>query len=487
MGAAGFTVEEIDELLTRCQRSCKTCSLAKKKSTVNNTKYKMPLAIPSEFPQSTSSSVSLNFPSVSPSAINIRGARSEFPSILPSASSVTKMVGQKNISLLPKSACTDDPVYIDKYGFDCGFYRSRNLECSQLKHMGLSHMELQELIDACAATCRVDCPDEDVSTYDVDASEGLMVNENISCRDTPFYHDHRFGFSCRQYGYMSCGKLELEKIGLTEEEMDEVFHDCRKTCNKCSSKHNNLLNVLTHHSIEPPSRQANGYEKGVGYAEQLDNTVLMHTQQSELEHSLFGSFFNLDHKQSIILFSSLGGCSAVLILLAFSLLRKKLKSGTIDNMELSTDTHAEERIYKEYDLKKENRLEKEYDSEQTSGNEKKQEPEMNHELKKRYNSKRKHVFKKKIKRDKRTVEAEVKLGDFKVENDQSYIKNTDSSESSVAYSCIEASVGVNNIINIDSCSRKPNSARGKFGVQRTTSILPNLMDGIDENSMEDSD
>jgi len=179
-----FSLEEVEELMMRCKKTCNNCQLSRN---------------PSMWPSTTDTVI-------------LSQVRSEVhePSTEPRGSQTER--------------CSNDISFKDKYGFNCEFYR--HADCSQLEKQGFSKIDMDILVSACPDSCNTDCPHDTITSFD----------DNGLCIDNPNFRDSRYGLSCTQHDGITCEKLV--RIGFSEKIVKEIVAQCPYSCKKCPGMSN---------------------------------------------------------------------------------------------------------------------------------------------------------------------------------------------------------------------------------------------------------
>lgn len=106
-----------------------------------------PSGMPSHRPSTVSSSIASSMPSDKPSST---------PSLSPSSSPLPSLSPSLAPSTTPTEACHDNQSYRSPLNsFDCSDHS--DTDCFQWKYVGLSPADVEDLINNCPITCRIDC------------------------------------------------------------------------------------------------------------------------------------------------------------------------------------------------------------------------------------------------------------------------------------------------------------------------------------------
>mmetsp|Transcript_9660 Transcript_9660/g.21458 ORF Transcript_9660/g.21458 Transcript_9660/m.21458 type:complete len:1625 (-) Transcript_9660:290-5164(-) len=226
MSLIGFTQTEIHELITRCKKSCGTCQIFEEESHLQS---RSDLFLPS------------HFPSRNPLLLS---------SLVP-----TGLFGMS-------TPCHDDSSYRSRLNFACHIYAHGI--CNSLSKLGLILKEIYEIKYRCKKSCGT-CgiyekqsmsPSRHYSTqtldnhtktfisfpsylpsqafsssYSTKTIKKLSTSENdLMCKDDPFFLDQRYGLSCQQCNIV-CDKL-LD-TGYSYKEVQEITNHCKFSCRGC--------------------------------------------------------------------------------------------------------------------------------------------------------------------------------------------------------------------------------------------------------------
>uniref|UniRef100_A0A7S1FRD5 ShKT domain-containing protein n=1 Tax=Corethron hystrix TaxID=216773 RepID=A0A7S1FRD5_9STRA len=152
-------------------------------------------------------------------------------------------------SLKDGNMCSNDPLFIDKYGRSCEFYR--DIDCFRTETLGLSKDDIYDMRKACPSSCRIDCS----------KTEGfeLETKKLRICEDDISYLEPRFGLPCDKHRGVICDKLI--EIGYTEAEVKEITEKCKRSCRKCSTIDTSLYDVSNHNQLLNSTKTVNDYRK----------------------------------------------------------------------------------------------------------------------------------------------------------------------------------------------------------------------------------
>jgi len=243
MSEVGFIRSEVEELLTRCKKSCNTCWLSEVPSSFPSTVIPSdkPSLVPTNLPTLLPSNSPSNLPNDSPSTLptfqlSVEPTRSfKFPSAEPSFKPSVYTVSSFFPSSIQKkktsqsSQCLDNPSFTDKFGLSCAFYKHVN--CTGVHHIGLSESEVEELKNSCPESCHTECTKDKTEFIHLDVNH----ETDMPCEDDLLFRN-RFGLSCGEHSDLECDLLV--DIGFTQEETKEIIQKCRFSCKRCSKRNN---------------------------------------------------------------------------------------------------------------------------------------------------------------------------------------------------------------------------------------------------------
>jgi len=228
MVEVGFTLEQVNDLIIRCRKSCGSCMLPTKPPSSLLSKE---IVLSSNFP----SKVPSNAPSIIPS-ISFFLASSDRPSsqpiLIPSDQPVTRgiILSSSFHSKLSNKTPTIVPSISISLALNSVLPTPRPSRKPSIELFKPSFPPINSFINSI---------------------ETVKNKEDFPCKDDIFFKD-RNGLSCHQYSGILCEKLGT--FGLHEDEIKESIEKCKFSCKQCNITHSfqSETPVVTHFPVTSP-------------------------------------------------------------------------------------------------------------------------------------------------------------------------------------------------------------------------------------------
>eukprot|EP00588_Corethron_pennatum_P011802 CAMPEP_0194267712 /NCGR_PEP_ID=MMETSP0169-20130528/2167_1 /TAXON_ID=218684 /ORGANISM="Corethron pennatum, Strain L29A3" /LENGTH=297 /DNA_ID=CAMNT_0039008657 /DNA_START=314 /DNA_END=1204 /DNA_ORIENTATION=- len=119
--------------------------------------------------------------------------------------------------------------------------------CDELGCSGCAHWQICEDVPKRVFKKKEQNTCVNVRATSPNANGASLTNLISSCKDTPLYHDSKHGFTCIQLKGMVCDELGFFLYNENEEK--DVKDNCKKSCGKCWSRHEDRISLKDWKSI----------------------------------------------------------------------------------------------------------------------------------------------------------------------------------------------------------------------------------------------
>jgi len=261
MNKVGFTVEEINELLERCKKSCDMCWLSQIPSEIPSNVPNSPKTSPPSLSLTISPSIiSSSFPTIKTS-LRITSMPTEEVSFNPSfqlslfSLKPAAQLQAKSLYMFPEYPSLVPTKLESKPSFISAskpvFQQESNPMSEEVTKLTLSQNLNQtfnpSVLDG-SPSHPLDVALGTEASLDDTYNFGT-VDSKYSCTDDPTFQN-RYGLTCQQHNDIVCENLM--QIGFSEEEVEEIIDKCKSSCKRCPASD-------THHSDDIITRGTDSY------------------------------------------------------------------------------------------------------------------------------------------------------------------------------------------------------------------------------------